>query len=79
MCRKCAMVCRVGCKCRVEIESTRDQSAVCDISGGSIDNVLRKSCRSTGISKAVDRLVYRKSYKVKEFITFGLCVSWLWL
>ena len=43
------------------------------INGGPIDNVFRKSCWSTGIWKAVDRLVYRKSYKVKGFITFGLC------
>ena len=39
---------------------------VCDIKGGLIDNVYRKLCRSTGILKAVDRIVYRKSYKVKD-------------
>ena len=51
----------------------------CEINGGPIDNVYRKLCRSTGISKAVDQLVYRKSYKVKGFITFGMCSSWFWL
>ena len=45
---------------------------VCEINDGPIDKVYRNSCRSIGIQKAVDQLVYRISYKVGGFITFGL-------
>ena len=45
--------------------------AVCEIHSGPIDKVYMKSCWSIEIQKAVDRLVYRISYKVKGFITFG--------